>query len=245
MKENNATKTTPLLQYPYVHEFGTGCNAVVKRNDLYVKCDKQCDGDEKYCEICSHNLYLLDISDRIVGGFKETLPNGYTKMFCYKKIMKKMGENITSLKKKARQQGLTLNMEYVEEMCKKKTIRKKKKKKEEPKDVSIVSDSDEEQEPRVCRGRGRPKNINTKDNSDLFNDLVQGAYNNEEEQNDGDYNSDDEAETVEGVPFTYTGKNEEYKNLLLFISDDNVVYTNSGYMLGNYYPNCNEIMDPF
>ena len=111
-----------------------------------------------------------------------------------------MGENITSLKKKARQQGLTLSMEYVEEMCKKKTIRKKKKKKQEPKDVSIVSDSDEEQEPRVCRGRGRPKNINTKDNSDLFNDLVQGTYDNEEEQNDGDYNSDDETETVEGVP---------------------------------------------
>lgn len=240
MKENNATKTTPLLQYPYVHEFGTGCNAVVKRNDLYVKCGKQCDGDEKYCEICSHNLYLIDISDRIVGGFKEALPNGYTKMFCYKKIMKKMGENITSLKKKAIQQGLTLNMEYIEEMCKKKTIMKKRK--QESKDISIVSDSDEEQEPRVCRGRGRPKNINTKDNYDLFNDLVQDTNDKEEEQSDDD---NEDEEMVEAEPFEYTGNKEEFKNLSLYISDNNIVYNNVGEILGNYYPKYNEIMDPF
>jgi hypothetical protein len=233
MKEKSLITQT-LLQYPYINEIGDGCNAVVKRNDLYVKCGNQCNGS--YCKICSFNLNLIDIKERVVGGFKNNKPNGYTKMICYKKTMKKMGESITTLKKKAKQLNLTLNMGFIEEMCKTKTKRRPKKK--EKVDISIVSDSDEEDEPRVVRGRGRPKHVNNKNNSDLFNELLHGK----EQCEDTDEESDDEEIIVE--VFDYTGNQEEYRNMSLCKDENDIVYTISGDIIGSYYESRNEIINP-
>lgn len=234
MKEETIITTT-LLQYPYVNEIGYGCRAVVKRNDLYVKCGKQC--SESYCKICSLNLNLIDIGERIVGGFKHNKPNGFTKMTCYKKTMKKMGETITTLKKQAKKLDLTLNMEFIEEMCKTKTKRQPKKK--EKVDISIVSDSDEENEPRVIRGRGRPKHINTKNNDDLLNELLHES----EDYEDIEEESDDEEIIVE--VFDYTGEQDEFKNMSLYKDENDIVYNNLKYVVGSYYESRNEILDPF
>ena len=76
----------------------------------------------------------------------------------------------------------------------------------------------------------------------FFNDLVQYTSDKEEEQSDDD---NEDEEMVEAEPFEYTGNKEEFKNLSLYISDNNIVYNNVGEILGNYYPKYNEIMDPF
>ena len=234
MKEETVITKT-LLQYPFVNEIGDGCNAVVNRNDLYVKCGKQCNGS--YCKICSLNLNLIDIRERIVGGFKHNKPNGFTKMVCYKKTMKKMDETITTLKKQAKQLDLTLNMEFIEEMCKTKTKRPSKKKAKV--DISIVSDSDEEDEPRVVRCRGRPKHLNTKNNDDLLNELLHGS----DKCEDTEEESDDEEIVVE--VFDYTGNQEQYKNMSLYKDENDIVYNNLKYVIGSYYESRNEIIDPF
>lgn len=234
MKEKNVI--TPLLQYPYVNELGNGCKSVVKRNDLYVQCNKSC--DEDYCKICKLNLNLIDVKHRIISGFDDKTPNQFN-MVCYKKIMKKMGETISSLKKQAKSFNLTLNMNFVEEMCKKK--KKKTRKKKDPNvDISIVSDSDEETEPRVVRGRGRPKNINNKDSSDLMNELMHGTEEEEEVTNCEEENEDDEI-IVE--PFDYNGDQEKFKGLSLYKDENNIIYNNLGEVLGNYYSSQNVIED--
>ena len=235
MKEQALIQNS-LLQYPYVNEFGDGCNAVVKRNGLYVKCNNSC--KDSYCKICSLNLYLVNIKERIVGGFTEKTPHNFIKMNCYKKTIKKMGYTIRDLKKQARHLNLSLNMDYVEEMCKIKSKHKTKKVKNKQ-DVSIVNDTDDEDEPRVVRGRGRPKNQNVKNSDDLIDALIQCE---DQDDNDLEYSDVDEI-IVE--PFEYTGNQDEFKTLSLYIDSNDIIYNNIGDILGNYYPKLNMIVDRF
>ena len=220
-----------LLQYPYVNELGTGCNGVMKRNELYVKCGNECVGT--YCKICKLNLNLIDINERIVSGFKGNKPTNFKRMLCFKKIMKKSGYNIMDLKKHAKTHNLTLNMDYINEMCKPKT---KKKIKE---DITCVSDSDEEEDPRIIRGRGRPKNLNTKDANDLFDELIHGA------SDSSDDDAEEEPPEVHVEPFNYNGSQTHFNEMSLWIDDNDIVYTSMGEILGNYYRDINEIIDRF
>tara|TARA_B110000483_G_C18183842_1_gene538104 strand:+ start:965 stop:1693 length:729 start_codon:yes stop_codon:yes gene_type:complete len=225
-----------LLQYPYVNEFGDGCDAVVKRHGLYIKCNNQC--NDNYCTICCLNLNRIDIQERVMGGFVKKTPNNFTKMKCFKKTMRKMGYTIHDLKKEANKLKRTLNMDFIEEMCKTKTKRSIKNKKK-IEDVSVVDDSDDENEPRIVRGRGRPKNLNTKNNEDLIDDLINADE--EEEINVSDSDSDD-GEIIVQI-FDYTGDQDEFKDLSLYIDENDIVYNNLGELLGNYFPQLNKIID--
>lgn len=122
--------------------------------------------------------------------------------------------------------------------CVKKGKRNKKKKKSSV-DISIVSDSDEETEPRVVRGRGRPKNINNKDSNDLMNELIHGS------NDDDNICSEEETDEVEIIVevFDYTGNQEEFKGLVLYKDENNIVYNNLFDVLGNYYSSQNVIVD--
>ena len=240
MKECIRKTISPFLQYPYVHEMGDGCNAIIKSHDLYVKCNKTCDGD--YCRICKLNLNIVDVKHRIVGGFKDVTPTNFVKMTCYKKVIKQNGENMKSLKKQAKELNLTLNMDFVEEMCKKKTKRRKKTKQDI--DISIVSDTDED-EPRVIRGRGRPKHINEKNNDDLFKAELHGMDECQENDDENSEENDDDEKEIVVEYFEYTGNQEKFKNVSLYIDTNNIIYNNLGEILGNYYPSLNEILDLF
>ena len=123
-------------------------------------------------------------------------------------------------------------------MCKTKTKRGIKNKKK-IKDVSVVDDSDDENEPRIVRGRGRPKNLNTKNTDDLIDDLINADE--EEEINVSDSDSDDDEIVVQ--IFDYTGDQYEFKDLSLYIDENDIVYNNLGELLGNYFPQLNKIID--
>jgi hypothetical protein len=177
----------------------------------------------------------VDIKERIVGGFTEKTPHNFTKMNCYKKTIKKMGYTIRVLKKQARHLNLSLNMDYVEEMCK---IKSKSKKKNKP-DISIVDDTDDENEPRIIRGRGRPKNQNVKNSDDLIHALIHC------DDEDDNYEEDSDVGEIIVEPFEYTGNQDEFKTLSLYIDANDIIYNNLGEILGNYWPKWNRIVDRF
>ena len=60
-----------LLKYPYCLEAGEGCQAIVKKIGLYVQCNKTCKEGTTYCKTCSFSFNIIDIKERIPGGFKK------------------------------------------------------------------------------------------------------------------------------------------------------------------------------
>lgn len=218
------------LKYPYVNEKGDGCCAIVKKIGLYVQCNKKCVNETQYCNICSFSFNKICISDRVVGGFKNNKPALFDKMQCYKKTLKKHGLTITKIKKQAAKLGLTLNMDYINEISNEKINTRVK-------DVSVVMDtSDEDEAPQpVKRPRGRPKKINVMTNDDLIRNMTSNHSQHVCEDSDSEpeyeYDSDEEI-LVE--PFSYTGDNEKYKNVKMFKSDQDSLYTEDGELIGMY-----------
>jgi len=227
------------LKYPYVNEKGDGCCAIVKKVGLYVQCNKNCVNGTQYCTICSFNFNKITIHDRIVGGFKNKKPSCFSKIQCYKKILKKHGLTITKIKKQAKKCKLTLNMEFINEVsheiCNNRTI-----------DVSVVSDtSDEEEEEELPnkRPRGRPKKINENTNDDLIRNMTANHETHiyEESESDTDCDSDDEITE----PFKYTGHQQKYRCIELFIDSQDLLYDKSGNWIGRYYQETNLICDAY
>lgn len=226
------------LKYPYVNQPGNGCCAIVKKVGLYVQCNKKCVDGTQHCKICSFNFNKITIHDRIVGGFKNKKPSCFSKMQCYKKILKKHGLTITKIKKQANNRKLTLNMDFInevsQEICNNRTI-----------DVSVVSDtSDEEEQLPNKRPRGRPKKINENTNDDLIRNMTANHETHicEESESDTDYESEDEI-TVE--PFKYTGHQQKYRCIELFIDGQDLLYDNSGNWIGRYYQETDLICDAY
>ena len=225
------------LKYPYVNEKGGGCHAIVKKIGLYVQCNKKCKDDNKYCNVCRFNFNIINIEDRIVGGFKNKKPMSYDTINCYKQTLKKHGLTITKIKKEAKKYNVSLNMDFIDEVKKPKKSRKKKK--EQP-DVSIVCDtSSDEDEETIIRGRGRPRKINEKNKDDLIRDISNEEPELSEKDDDND-NSDDE---VLAEIFNYTGNQERYKNMSLYIDIYGVVYNNLFEEIGTFNEDRNIIID--
>ena len=226
------------LKYPYVNQPGNGCCAIVKKVGLYVQCNKNCVNGTQYCTICSFNFNKITIHDRIVGGFKNKKPSCFSKIQCYKKTLKKHGLTITKIKKQAKNCKLTLNMEFInevsQEICNNRTI-----------DVSVVTDtSDEEEQLPNKRPRGRPKKINENTNDDLIRNMTANHETHicEESESETDYESEDEI-TVE--PFKYTGHQQKYRCIELFIDGQDLLYDKSGNWIGRYYQETNLICDAY
>jgi len=225
------------LKYPYVNEKGGGCHAIVKKIGLYVQCNKKCKDDNKYCNVCRFNFNIINIEDRIVGGFKNKKPMSYDTINCYKQTLKKHGLTIPKIKKEAKKYNVSLNMEFIDEVKKPKKSRKKKK--EQP-DVSIVCDtSSDEEEETIVRGRGRPRKINEKNKDDLIRDIS----NEEPELSEQDDYSDDSDDEVLAEIFNYTGNQERYKNMSLYINIYSVVYNNLFEEIGTFNEERNIIID--
>ena len=226
------------LKYPYVNQPGNGCCAIVKKVGLYVQCNKNCVNGTQYCTICSFNFNKITIHDRIVGGFKNKKPSCFSKIQCYKKILKKHGLTITKIKKQAKKCKLTLNMEFINEVsheiCNNRTI-----------DVSVVSDTSDEEEEELPnkRPRGRPKKINENTNDDLIRNMTANHETHiyEESESDTDCDSDDEITE----PFKYTGHQQKYRCIELFIDSQDLLYDKSGNWIGRYYQETNLICDAY
>ena len=231
---------SPLLRYPYVNELSSGCKSIVKKMGLWVQCDKTIHADECCC-ICSLNLNNINKDMRVVGGFHDAVPNGDQIMLCYRKVMKKMGYTITQIKQEAKKRNKTLNYQFIDEMSEKKTHIKKKK---ERKDVSIVSDSDDDDYAELHRKRGRPKKENTKNDQDLIQNLIQQTNTIDTDEECEPY-YDDEEEEVNVTRFEYYGTQSNYIDLSLFKDEQDVIYNNLGEILGTYYEDRNEIIDHF
>ena len=224
-----------LLKYPYCLEAGEGCQAIVKKIGLYVQCNKTCKEGTTYRKTCSFSFNIIDIKERIPGGFKKNKPKTFDKIQWYLKILKKHGLTLTKIKKEAVKYNITLNMEYVNEM---KKSTKGKKEKKYKKDVSVVSDTSDEDMPIIQRGRGRPKKTNDKNENDLINDIMD----NEPEESDDESCYDEDAEIIAEI-FNYTGNQEEYKNMSLYIDEHGVVYNNLFEAIGTYHETRNTIID--
>lgn len=224
------------IKYPYVNEIGEGCKAIVRKMGLYVQCNRTCKTNGEYCKTCGFSFNIININERIVGGFKDKTPKLFDKTQCYRQTLKKHGLNITKIKKEALKYNLTLNMNFINEVNKKQTKQRKKK---EHIDVSVVNDtSDEETE---IRGRGRPKKINDKDESDLINDLIENEPDETTSSDIDDYSE----EESEAYPFDYTGEQDEYKNKSLYIDEFNRIYNNQCILIGTYNKQRNEIINRF
>lgn len=222
------------LKYPYVNEKGDGCNAIVKKIGLYVQCNKKCKDDKKYCNVCRFNFNIINIDDRIVGGFKDRKPRSYDSMICYKQMLKKHGLTMTKIKKEAEKYKLSLNMMFIEEV---KNPKKSRKKKKQQQDVSIVSDTSSDEE-EIRRGRGRPRKVNEKDKDDLINDII-----NETPELSEKEDSDDSDDELLAEIFNYTGNQSTYINMSLYIDCYGVVYNNLFEEIGTYNKDRNIIVD--
>jgi len=120
-----------------------------------------------------------------------------------------------------------------------KNQKNQEKKKEQP-DVSIVCDtSSDEEEETIVRGRGRPRKINEKNKDDLIRDISNEEPELSEKDDDND-NSDDE---VLAEIFNYTGNQERYKNMSLYIDIYGVVYNNLFEEIGTFNEDRNIIID--
>ena len=64
----------------------------------------------------------------------------------------------------------------------------------------------------------------------------------EESESDTDYESEDEI-TVE--PFKYTGHQQKYRCIELFIDGQDLLYDNSGNWIGRYYQETDLICDAY
>jgi hypothetical protein len=225
------------LRYPYIKEISSECQSIVKRGQLYIQCDRPKMKGGTYCRVCNCGFNKINISDRIVGGFKNKKPISFDKITCFKKVLKKHGFNMTMLKKMAVKEYVTLNEDFIHEITKKQISRKKKKKQL---DISVVDDtSDEEEE---TRGRGRPKKENMKDNNDLINDIINNNTDSENEEDTYD-SDDDESDEIIVSPFNYTGTQRLFLQMSLYIDEYNVVYNNLGEILGTFNHDKNEIID--
>ena len=113
-------------------------------------------------------------------------------------------------------------------------------------DVSVVSDtSDEEEEEELPnkRPRGRPKKINENTNDDLIRNMTANHETHiyEESESDTDCDSDDEITE----PFKYTGHQQKYRCIELFIDSQDLLYDKSGNWIGRYYQETNLICDAY
>tara|TARA_Y100001935_G_C17248008_1_gene479421 strand:+ start:263 stop:859 length:597 start_codon:yes stop_codon:yes gene_type:complete len=189
--------------------------------------------------VCNCGFNIININERIVGGFKNKNPISFDKITCFKKVLKNHGLNMTMLKKMANKKGVTLNEDFIHEITKKQASRKKKKKKV---DVSVVDDTSDEEEFET-RGRGRPKKENNKDNNDLMNDIINNNTDNENKEDICDSEHDDDDDEIPVIPFKYTGKQSIFLQMSLYIDEYNVVYNNLGEILGTFNHDRNEIVD--
>ena len=224
------------IKYPFVNEVGEGCKAIVQKVGLYVQCNRTCKSEKDYCKTCSFSFNIIHLNNRVVGGFKGDKPKLFDKMPCFRQTLKKHGLNITKIKKEAEKFNLTLNMDFVNEVKEKQSTKRRKK---ERIDVSVVNDTSDEEEEK--RGRGRPKKLNNKDESDLINDLIE---NEPDESLSSDDDSDEEI-VATAIPFDYTGSQEEYRDKSLYIDDCNRIYDNQCLLIGTFNKRRNEIINPF